>query len=260
MALVLLMEGTNQFVSWRHIIEYLDNTFGDFINAFTDPNSTFEQSLQALNVSMNIVLNSTYLVVYDSQYSLISDDFNELSTNVNLSGDESLFYFREIFMTLLQVVFNGYGFEPPEDKLESDDFAVLFAAYMDVFKLVFAYFFISAGFVLMFLGVLSWLSHSKGLHESRSHLGGIISKFAIGLGLVFCSTMVLNDSADNLGETVWTLPALFFLLLIALIINHIPWSDFHRSRNQSLPTNSLGRQKKLPWASLIKTISRKSTH
>ena len=137
---------------------------------------------------------------------------------------------------------------------------VIINAYYAVFELVFGYFFIAGGLVVIFLGILAWLSHSKGRHESRSYLGGIISKFIIGLGLVFLSTMVTNDSADNLGESAWTLPLVFFLLIIALILDHLPYSSFKKS--SGLPTNSdnTKRRKSLPWGNLKKTFTRKKSY
>lgn len=258
MALVLLMEGTNQFVSWRHVIEYTNNILGPISNA--DPNESADVFFQAVNNTINSVLNNPFLGVTEDTYLEVTNDFQNITSNPDLTDDQATELASTIIVDLLKLIFNGYGFEPPESgETESTDIDTVFNAYYSVFELVFGYFFISAGLVLMFLGVLSWLSHSKGLHESRSHLGGIISKFVIGLGLVLCSIMVLTQSADNLGESAWTLPLLFFLLAIALILNHIPWSNFNRSRTHALPTNSLGRQKKLPLGFLRKSVSRKSS-
>lgn len=255
MALVLLMEGTNQFVSWRHVIEYTNNILAPLDNP--DPNQSADLYLLAVNNTINSVLNNAFLGVTEDTYLEVTNDFKNITSNPNLTDDQATELATTILVDLLKLIFNGYGFEPPESETEGQDIDTVFNAYYSVFELVFGYFFISAGLVLIFLGVLSWLSHSKGLHESRSHLGGIISKFVIGLGLVLCSIMVLTQSADNLGESAWTLPLLFFLLAIALILNHIPWSDFNRSRTHDLPTNSIGRQKKLPWGFLTKSVSRK---
>lgn len=257
MALVLLMEGTNQFVSWRHVIEYVNNTFADIDNL--DPNAPFDTVIQTLNDTINFVLDNPLLGVTQNVFDTVTGDLTQL-TNPNITESDTENLTSDIFVNLLKVIFDGYGFEPPEDDVESADINTVLVPYYNVFTLVFGYFFISAGLVLIFLGILSWLSHSKGLHESRSHLGGIISKFVIGLGLVVCSTMVLTQSADKLGESAWTLPLLFFLLAIALVLNHIPWSDLHRSKGYSLSTNSLGRQKKLPRGFLGKTRSRKNSH
>lgn len=223
MALVLLMEGTNQFISFRHIVEYTDNIFGP-INAMY-PGETDGEYLQMFNETINDILNNQYLGVTEDVYNNVTSDFSRLVSTPNITATDAENIVDNILVDLIKLIFDGYGFEPPEGQIEADNFNAINAAYYDVFKLVFGYFFISAGAVLIFLSVLSWLSHSKGLHESRSHLVGIISKLVIGLALVFCSMMVLTNAANNLGESAWTLPLLSLLLNIVLVLNHIPWGN-----------------------------------
>jgi hypothetical protein len=257
------MEGTNQFVSWRHVMEFISSNFGPVDAAAADPNVSFADYLGELNTTIDNVLNNGFLVVSQDDYDNITNSAG-LLTNPNLSDNETVQLEGNIYIRLLKIIFDGYGFQPPESALEAtENPEQILNIYYRVFELVFGYFFICAGLVLIFLGVLSWLSHSKGLHESRSHLGGIISKFVIGLGLVLLSTMDLTPSADALGGSAWTLPLLFFLLAIALTLNHIPWSNFRRSRG-GLPlnnqTNNRHRQNRLPWGGFMrKQLSRKGS-
>jgi hypothetical protein len=252
LTLALLMEGTNQFISWRHIIEYINTQFANVV----DQNSNL--NITALGETVNNVLNNSFLPVDEDQFEKIISLYDNIQlTNISQEtlGDDYL----KIVIRLLEIIFNGYGFEPPMSSTEnSEDYGALFNSYYAVFELVFGYFFISAGLVLILLGTLSWLSHSKGLHESRAHLGGIISKFVIGLGLVFLSTMVMNDNADNLGESPWTLPLVFFLVAIALILQHLPYTAFKR-KAQGLPTNRETRPRRSPFPNLMKSFSRKQS-
>jgi hypothetical protein len=252
LTLALLMEGTNQFISWRHIIEYVNTQFANI----ADQNNSL--NVTALGETVNNVLNNNYLPVDEIQFEEIMNLYDNIQLT-NISQETFGEDYLNIAIKLLEIIFNGYGFEPPKSSTEnSEDFQTLFNSYFAVFQLVFAYFFISAGLVLIFLGVLSWLSHSKGLHESRAHLGGIISKFVIGLGLVFLSTMVMTDSADNLGESPWTLPLVFFLVAIALILQHLPYTAFKR-KAQGLPTNRETRPRRSPFPNLMKSFSRKQS-
>jgi hypothetical protein len=239
MALVGLMEGTNQFVGFRHIMAYIDTTFASLTSA--DANTNVTECLSALSNSINTVFNNTYLSITQDQYDNITNSLSLLQNNsvcsspwgnASARGNASIEVEDNIYVSLLQIIFDGYGFKLPEsDEIdENGGSSTILDLYYSEFDLVFGYFFVSAGLVLIFLGILSWLSHSKGLHESRSHLGGIISKFVIGLGLVFLSTMNLTPAANILGPSAWTLPLLFFLLAIALILNHIPWSNFRKSK------------------------------
>lgn len=250
MALVLFMEGTNQFISWRHIIEYVNTTFDGVV---VDNNLNTD----ALNVTINKIMNNTYLPITEDAYENITAVYQNIILS-DISQEQFQEDYDNIIVGLYKIIFDGYGFEPPENLDESEDPLAIVNSYLGVFELVFGYFFISAGIVLLILGVLSWLSHSKGLHESRAHLGGIISKFVIGLGLVFLSTMVLTQSSDNLGESAWTLPLMFFSLGIALIFQHLPYSDFKR-KAQGLPSNKAARPRRSPFPNLMKSFSRKQS-
>jgi hypothetical protein len=241
MALVLLMEGTNQFISFRHIVEYTNNIFKPINDMY--PGETDDKYVQMFNDTINDILNNQYLGVTEDVYDNVTSDFSRLVSTPNITVTDAENIVDNILVDLLKLIFDGYGFEAPESQIEGDNFEAINAVYYGVFKLVFGYFFISAGTVLILLGVLSWLSHSKGLHESRSHLVGIISKLVIGISLVFCSMMVLTNAANNLGESAWTLPLLSFLLAIALVLNHIPWGNLGNSTARSsrqIPTGNRG--------------------
>jgi hypothetical protein len=215
LALVLFMEGTNQFISWRHVLEYIDNTFNPVFVATSD------NLVDALNQTISTVLNNPSLPITQDVFESISAEFKTLS-NPDTESSEAETAFSNISAALFKIIFDGYGFEPPEEVPESEGIVGVSEAYYGIFTLVFGYFFISAGVVLIFLGILSWLSHSKGRHEARSHLLAIASKFLLGLGLVLCSTMVLTDAADGLGSSAWTLPLMFFVLALALLLNYVP--------------------------------------
>lgn len=255
MALVLLMEGINQFVSWRHIIEFMNDTLTPL--ATVVEGTTKEEYISMWNATINNIIFETKLPVTEAAYQAITTEFAKI-TDPNISVDEADNVLTTVLVELLKIVFDGYGFEPPAGNAESTNALEIINAYIAVFNLVFGYFFISAGLVLIFLAVLSWLSHSKGMHESRTHMVGIVSKFVLGTALVLCSTMVLTEAADNLGSSPWTLPFLFFILAIALILNHVPWGNFGKS--DGLPTNNSSKPKTLPWAILKKSMSKKHNY
>lgn len=147
---------------------------------------------------------------------------------------------EKIYTELLKIIFNGYGFEPPEEAPESANAEDAIEPYNSLFNLVFGYFFISAGLVLIFIGILSWLSHSKAKGEIRGHILAIITKFLIGLGLVFCSLMVLTDAAGDLGASAWTLTLLLFLLGIALVAQHIRPCGARQTHNGAMGDSAMG--------------------
>lgn len=221
MALVLLMEGTNQFVSWRHVIEYADLVLDPPLNALSDQNSSLTDISRVWNQSAEIVLNNAFLPVTQDQFESIEANLAILSPTSNSTDSEYADANDGILTELLKIIFDGYGFEPPESSGEGAESADdIVQSYFNVFELVFGYFFICAGLVLIFLAVLSWLSHGKD--KGRKPWIGIIGNVIIGVGLALLSTMVLTSASDNLGESVWTIPLVVFVLAIALVLNHTP--------------------------------------
>lgn len=78
----------------------------------------------------------------------------------------------------------------------------------------------------MGVAILSILSLGKSRipreQEARHRWVGIIANLTFGMALILLSIMVTTDASENLGESPWTLPLLCFVLLIALVLNHIP--------------------------------------
>jgi hypothetical protein len=228
------MEGINQFVSWRHIIEYINTTFALLENTYNTTTATPEDIYKAWNTTIDDALNNPYLPVTQDVRDNIVSSLSLLSPFSSATVDEQINATDYIQTELFKVIFDGYDFEPPA----ADDTTIktldeVMNSYYNVFELVFGYFFICAGLVLVFFGILSWLSIPKGKAlESQCIYTGIISNFALGLALTLLSTMVLTQAADNLGESVWTLPLLVFLLAIALILTHVPRCAARISKEQ----------------------------
>lgn len=235
MALVLLMEGTNQILSWRHVVEYIERVFATYPSTFDDGFGPF---IESTGEAIEIIVENPFITVSEEVLSYINGNYTIL-TNANLSATDVatqetiLDSLKFVLIDLLQVTVSSYGFEPPDAEAEaSKDPLETYQDYFNVFHLVFEYFFISAGLVLVFLGILSYLSHSKGRHESRSHYVSIISKLVLGIATMLLAIMVRTAAVDNLGESAWTLPLVFFILAIALILNHIPWGGRFADREK----------------------------
>lgn len=228
MSLILVMEGISQFISWHHITEYINTTFHPLLTADAD------SVLQVLNETVSSVLSNPSLPVTQNEFESLLSEVASIN-NPNVTEIEAQTNIQNITTGLLKLILDGFGFEPPTETGEPRGPKEIVEAYSNVFSLVFGYFFISFGLALIFIAVLSWLSHSKGRHEIYGHLWSIITKFVLGLGLVLCSTMVLTDAAKILGSSAWTLPLLLFLLAFSLCAQHIPpCSARAEQRNSSL--------------------------
>jgi hypothetical protein len=211
LALVLLMEGTNQFVVWRHVIELVTKYFSA-IMAISDSSTLAD---------LYTALNDTIYSAYES-FPLSNDTFTEALESLELFSPESNATteqqedgYESILLGIFKAVFDGFGFEPPSEA-EGESFDDIINSYYAVFELIFGYFFICAGIVVMGHGVLSALSmHRDGFDNHWRRYVGIAANLLLGLGLTLLSIMVLNeDNADNFGESVWTLPLLVFVLFI----------------------------------------------
>lgn len=228
LALALFMEGTNQFVSYRHIIEFIHTTFTPLFNALSLNTTTGEAIYQAYNDTINSVLDNSAFTVTQDIWDEVQGWLMELAPNATNVTDEQYESAQlSIDTELFKAIFDGYNFEPPKNPNElagaTPNLEETLNVYYSVFQLVFGYFFICAGIVVISCAVLSWLSLLKGQdREARHRYVGIIANLAIGTGLTLMATMVLTNAADILGESPWTLPLLVFVLLIALVVNHLP--------------------------------------
>ncbi len=71
-------------------------------------------------------------------------------------------------------------------------------------------------------------------NRSWRHYIGITTNFLLGAGLALLSVMVVTINADLFGESPWTLPLLVFVLLIALLLNHVPRSGRRREKVETV--------------------------
>ncbi|KAH8812164.1 bacterial low temperature requirement A protein-domain-containing protein [Xylogone sp. PMI_703] len=225
MALVLLMEGINQFVIWRHIIEALGRVFEPLNSAIPDDLDLISGAFDVFNETAYNTLE-TYWPQKDETL-VLNEIFTALDTlnpAMNATGNVTVEAATEasgsIILELFKVVLEDFGFEPPEDVAELAPLDQI-SAYYNVFTLVFGYFFTCAGLVLIGIAILSWLSLTREGRVWKNYIG-IASNFLLGVGTCLLSIMLLTSASDNLGESPWTLPLLVFILTIALMLNHIP--------------------------------------
>jgi hypothetical protein len=198
-------------------------TFSTLEAALGSSTSTQQQIFNAWNSTIEIVLDSDTFTVTQDTWNQIQQNLALLSPTSNSTNDTKSTAENTILAYLFGTILDGYDFEPPEtDSTSPMTFDDFYHSYDEVFTLIFEYFFICAGLVLISLAILASFSLLKGeSRKSRLYIG-IISNFILGTGLTLLSTMVLTAAADNLGYSVWTLPLPTFVLLIALVLNHVP--------------------------------------
>jgi hypothetical protein len=134
MALVLVMEGTNQFVVWRHVIEIVKNIYVTFTKL--PPNAT----IQSLKQLLNQTSENTFAIfppqhsefVYE-QVGKTIDSLNASSTPGDIQNARAT-----VIVELYKAVFENYGFEPKHiEGLKSEPLNQQLDGYYSLFVLVF---------------------------------------------------------------------------------------------------------------------------
>lgn len=244
LALVLTMEGTNQFVSWRHIIEFINRTFREINVVYASKTSTNLEFLQAMNNTVQFVLNSGIFSVTQDTYEKAQVSIgilmewataNKTTSGLTLAANAAT---ESLYTVMFETIFDGYDFEPPRIKSSdnptpasggaassSDGLDDVVAQYYHIFELIFGYFFIASGVCLMGVGALSWLSLMKEelvFRKNKTRFVGIIACFVLGLGTALVSIVVTSSAADVLGESPLTLVVLLAVLMVVFGCNHVP--------------------------------------
>jgi hypothetical protein len=137
LSLVLLMEGINQFVIYRHVTEDIDSIFGP-LDALPD---------DASQLDYWTLLNSTF---YDTvnvfwpknnDTAIISEvldalDILDPTKNINVTTEKLTEASDTVLVELFKLVVEDYGFEPPEN-VAGLSFDNQLNAFTDIFTLIY---------------------------------------------------------------------------------------------------------------------------
>lgn len=142
LALVLLMEGINQFVIWRHVVEQLDAVFGPLNNVVNDLAATPQQVFDVLNQTVSDTFSIFQLPRNENaimaEISQSLDLFNP-ALNTNVTEEKLTEAADTIILELFKVIVEDYGFGAPGD-LTGMSFVDQINAYFGVFQLIFGKF------------------------------------------------------------------------------------------------------------------------
>jgi len=220
-------------------VEILNDVFGP-IDALPD-NATAAQYFDTVNQTVYGTLYTFWPTTNDTGIiDEIGNALYQISPAANATGnvtdDQFIEASESLVLELFKIVVEDFGFEAPGgDEVNGLGFVDQINAYYSVFTLIFGYFFVAAGLVLIGIAILAWLSMLKEKRTWRHYIG-IVSNFLIGLGVALVALTLLTDASDNLGSSPWTLPLLVFVMFIALILNHIPRSSRSREDKVKLRT------------------------
>lgn len=136
LALVLLMEGINQFVIWRHAVEILDIVFGPILDL--SDNVTPDQFFDTLNQTVYDTLGTFWPPSNDtSVIDEILTALNTISPTSNATEGQFVDAAETITVELFKIVVEDFGFSPPGGDVSGLGFDDQINAYYSVFTLIF---------------------------------------------------------------------------------------------------------------------------
>ncbi|KAF7557544.1 hypothetical protein G7Z17_g553 [Cylindrodendrum hubeiense] len=243
-ALVLLAEGSSQWVLWWRAIESFrgaENKLHDEVLEAIESNSTAEV-VDTLNTTAHEILykyGSDIAKGGDSGKSLndtltdilaIPDSFwSETDLEETDSTYQSWAYgYTKVSNTLVHAIADAFGLSVDIEDEKSSSESEFDNPELEAVKstanrlvLIFIYVFLSAGLVLILLMLMHILSKRRGWTLFNMFRVAIV--FAIGLGLSLVALVGTNDKyTANFLLTPWQLPTITICYLVVLILTHLP--------------------------------------
>ncbi|KAF2234411.1 hypothetical protein EV356DRAFT_532972 [Viridothelium virens] len=237
-ALVLALEGSQQFTLWRQGVQLftdLTDQFSEALGPFDLSQPLSAEDYQNITESLNRIGNYTFywspvgldITTYEDNFQNYLNIFNttsqEIAEQTSNATDKLVNAATNILSVLSDAVFAEIGIaveeeDNSEENLDELEDSVSNPQWVNLFQLVYMYTFITSGLVLMLIGALGLVSHTP------KTVGGYIRAavtFAVGLGVTLLSTMVLTDNIANYVFSAWMLPTLTFAYFIVVITDNI---------------------------------------
>ncbi|KAK8125377.1 uncharacterized protein PG998_001136 [Apiospora kogelbergensis] len=241
-ALVLLVEGTNQFIIWRRISESIGIASYKLLNLDWDKISTSDAVTRELEKRVSYwlekypppdLLNAAQGV--NTTLSHIRQLPNSFWNDTNVSDTDPAFVewskdINDLFFTMVRGIFNNFGVEEPERSGKKSDAQAASSKFPRGHRpngmardhcRKFIYAFLCAGFVLLFLTIMHIISKRQGWSPFNYVRTGVC--LAISICLLLITTMATNEDAiNNFMGSPWMLPIITLSYFTALVLTHLP--------------------------------------
>lgn len=222
-SLVLLMEGTARFITWRNAIEVVDLLILRFDEIYSSSNDT---SVLAADFSaFSKALLKT--VEADAGKFNVTQYIYDLAAESEWDSDAAFAAVDGIFGTLINATFKFFKIQaskkdlaqtPKDSTVKLDPLTDLYNA-LKVYDLVFVYFFIAAGLTLVMMAVLIALA-KKG--KCAGDYAAILLRLVVGCGLAMISIVKVNTAAQQkFLYSAWMLPSVLLGLFVVVVLDGI---------------------------------------
>ncbi|KAI9694927.1 MAG: hypothetical protein M1822_000544 [Bathelium mastoideum] len=253
-ALVLALEGSQQFILWRQGVQLVVDltSWFDSVQDSYDTNSVQPQEVydDVGNQLYDIAWNTTfsyapetfnsqpYIDKFNEAYGVYQNLTEEVTSKAHNVSSELLetagnatnaIYdaINNMYSIVSDATFAEIGIAVPVEEATEDsggdeaefDGSITDPKWADLFPLVYGYTFIAAGVALMIIGVLGLLSHKP------KRLGGWLRAavtIAVGLAIALLSIMlVTGDELTDFLLSPWVLPTLALAFFIVVVTDNI---------------------------------------
>ncbi|KAK8055989.1 hypothetical protein PG993_001216 [Apiospora rasikravindrae] len=248
-AMVLLVEGSNQFISWWRIYESMDKASDTLLN-LGNVTLTSEAVTKELNKRVMKWLEKYPPPDIINSYNGVNATLKDIKglpdsfwKNETIPDNDPLVVrysddLSRLFLTMVSGIFNNFKIETPEKTKDGDKATAAAQESHDVlpqsdmidaiakrFELVFIYTFLCAGSVLFFLTLMHFISKQRGWTPFNIARTGVCVALALGPALI--TTVATNeDAVDTFMGSPWMLPTVTLSYFTALVITHLPHPKF----------------------------------
>lgn len=222
-SLVLLMEGTARFITWRNAIEVVDLLILRFEEIYSSSNDTLvlAEDFSAFSKELLKTVEADVSKFNVTQY------IYDLAAESKWDSEAAYVAVDGIFGTLINATFKFFKIQaskkdlsqkPKDSAVKPDPLTDLYNV-LKVYDLVFVYFFIAAGLTLIMMAILIALA-KKG--KCAGDYAAILLRLVVGCALAMISIVKINTAAQQrFLYSPWMLPSVLLGLFVVVVLDGI---------------------------------------
>jgi low temperature requirement protein LtrA len=220
--ILLVVAGVSQFIIWRRIMDYLNQTVNLIIavnQPTTNTTSAWEDYAHALNTSLMTLVNE---IPFDFK---VTDFTDPLTAIAQSDGNPNTLTIQtyNILSIIGVILVDGFQVGIPEIFSPSYDINDVFDDIFALFSTVFLYFFISSGLALVLLACLYMLGTK---YKTRVEYISISIRVFIGVGLTLLTVMYApafdnSNAFSNYFSSAWMTPTVVLAYALGKSKNHL---------------------------------------
>ncbi|KAL8699625.1 MAG: hypothetical protein Q9201_005901 [Fulgogasparrea decipioides] len=219
-SLILLLEGTSRFITWRNAMEVVNGITHKYLATLMSSNST---TVLAAELG-DFAAHQCAKVEADPSKCNITDYLTQLRSASDASSEEALDAAQGIWLNVINATLKFFKIQAARSATASkasdpatskDPVSDLYDA-VDVYDLVFVYFFVAAGLTLIMMAVLVVLGKKGKLGKGDWAAVGL--RAVMGSGLALIAAVQRNDALEsNLIFSPWMLPTVMLGLFVVVV-------------------------------------------